>query len=210
MFVRPLQIIEFNSPNSSKQILRIANVIQNHRQHCHRRRRQQGYKSLLRRELQAEFERRQLSDQFFDQNRDKIFTDKKVSGLLEQVEPNRASLELNEAVPPTETLNVEAQKARAELARQGSLADRNPPAGLALIRAKQPNISFEADVTYDDGAPVLDDSSPVSFLSWLLTKSVTRFGEISPVEQKFTNFWRFIFYLVNCWAHFGKFMTFLG
>ena len=161
-----LQIVEFNSPNSSKQILRRANVIQNHRQHCHRRRRrQQGYKSLLRRELQAEFERRQLSDQFFDQNRDKIFTDKKVSGLLEQVEPNRASLELNEAVPPTETLNVEAQKARAELARQGSLADRNPPAGLALIRAKQPNISFEADVTYDDGAPVLDDSSPVSFLS---------------------------------------------
>ena len=176
-----LQIVEFKSPNSSKQILRRANVIQNHRQHCHRRRRQQGYKSLLRRELQAEFERRQLSDQFFDQNRDKIFTDKKVSGLLEQVEPNRASLELNEAVPPTETLNVEAQKARAELARQGSLADRNPPAGLALIRAKQPNISFEADVTYDDGAPVLDDSSPVSFLSWLLTKSVTRFGEISSV-----------------------------
>ena len=72
---------------------------------------------------------------------------------------------MNEAVPPTETLNVEAQKARAELARQGSLADRNPPAGLALIRAKQPNISFEADVTYVDGAPVLDDSSPVSFLS---------------------------------------------
>ena len=82
------------------------------------------------------------------------------------VEQNRVSLELTEAVPPTETLNVEAQRARAELARQGSLADRNPPAVLAQVRAKQGHLSFEPDVTYEDGAPVLDildlNSSPVS------------------------------------------------
>lgn len=124
---------------------------------------EQGYKSLLRRELQAEFERRQLADSFFDQNRDKIFVDKKVVDVVEPVEQNRASLELNEAVPPTETLNVEAQKARAELARQGSLADRNPPASLTQVRAKPPpQLAFDADVTYDDGAPVVDESSPVS------------------------------------------------
>jgi hypothetical protein len=73
---------------------------------------------------------------------------------------------LNEAVPPTETLNVEAQKARAELARQGSLADRNPPAALAQVRSKPQQLSFGADVTYDDGAPVLDETSPVSFFSF--------------------------------------------
>ncbi len=132
---------------------------------------QQGYKSLLRRELQAEFERRQLSDQFFDQNRDQIFADKKaVETPTTVVEENRVSIELTEAVPPTETLNVEAQRARADLARQGSLADRNPPAGLAQVRAKQQaapqHLAFEPDVTYDDGEPVLDgldqNSSPVS------------------------------------------------
>ena len=134
---------------------------------------QQGYKSLLRRELQAEFERRQLSDQFFDQNRDQIFADKKVVAFETPstvVEENRVSIELTEAVPPTETLNVEAQRARADLARQGSLADRNPPAGLAQVRAKQQaapqHLAFEPDVTYDDGEPVLDgldqNSSPVS------------------------------------------------
>jgi hypothetical protein len=135
---------------------------------------QQGYKSLLRRELQAEFERRQLSDQFFDQNRDQIFADKKVVAFetptTTAIEENRVSIELTEAVPPTETLNVEAQRARADLARQGSLADRNPPAGLAQVRAKQQaapqHLAFEPDVTYDDGEPVLDgldqNSSPVS------------------------------------------------
>ena len=124
----------------------------------------QGYKSLLRRELQAEFDRRQLSDQFFDQNRDQIFAEKKpvVAELPPDVEPNRVSIELTEAVPPTETLNVEAQRSRAELGRQGSLADRNPPASLAQVRAKQApaNLSFDPDVTYEDGAPVLDGFDP--------------------------------------------------
>jgi len=73
------------------------------------------------------------------------------------------SIELTEAVPPTETLNVEAQRSRAELARQGSLADRNPPAGLIQVRTKQNPTSNEPDVTYDDGEPVLDaNNSPVS------------------------------------------------
>lgn len=135
-----------------------------------------GYKSLLRRELQAEFDRRQLSDQFFDQNRDKIFSEKKtVAELSPVVEPNRVSIELTEAVPPTETLNVEAQRSRAELGRQGSLADRNPPASLAQVRAKQApaHLSFEPDVTYDDGAPVLDGFDPNDPVSQIKFFSVT-------------------------------------
>ncbi len=143
---------------------------------------QQGYKSLLRRELQAEFERRQLSDQFFDQNRDQIFADKKVVAFeTPAIEENRVSIELTEAVPPTETLNVEAQRARADLARQGSLADRNPPAGLAQVRAKQQaapqHLAFEPDVTYDDGEPVPDgldqNSSPVSHTSPKICKTAS-------------------------------------
>jgi hypothetical protein len=136
----------------------------------------QGYKSLLRRELQAEFDRRQLSDQFFDQNRDKIFSEKKpVAELSPVVEPNRVSIELTEAVPPTETLNVEAQRSRAELGRQGSLADRNPPASLAQVRAKQApaHLSFEPDVTYDDGAPVLDGFDPNDPVSQIKFFTVT-------------------------------------
>ena len=142
-------------------------------------RHRQGYKSLLRRELQAEFERRQLSDPIFDQNRDKILAEKTVEQQI--VEQNRVSLELTEAVPPTETLNVEAQRARAELARQGSLADRNPPAVLAQVRAKQGHLSFEPDVTYEDGAPVLDildlNSSPVSQKIFNEQRKLT-FGEL--------------------------------
>ena len=48
----------------------------------------------------------------------------------------RTCAELNEAIPQTETLNVEAQRDRAELARQGSLAERQPPAGLVELRQK--------------------------------------------------------------------------
>ena len=45
--------------------------------------------------------------------------------------------ELTEAVPPTETLNSEAQKGRAELARQGSLAERNLPRGVPVVAARK-------------------------------------------------------------------------
>ena len=48
----------------------------------------------------------------------------------------RTCQELSEAVPATETLNVDAQKERAELARQGSLADRQPPASLVQLRQR--------------------------------------------------------------------------
>ena len=48
----------------------------------------------------------------------------------------RSCTELNEAIPKTEILNIEAQKERAELARQGSLAERQPPAGLIELRQK--------------------------------------------------------------------------
>ena len=44
--------------------------------------------------------------------------------------------------------------------------------------------------------------------------SVTRFGEISPLLQKFTSLWqifrRLISYLSKCQAYFGKFVTLLG
>jgi hypothetical protein len=43
----------------------------------------------------------------------------------------KTSLELSQAVPPTEVLNSDAQKGRAELARQGSLADRSLPTHLS-------------------------------------------------------------------------------
>ncbi len=49
----------------------------------------------------------------------------------------RATLELSRAVPPTDTLNTEAQKQRAELARQGSLAERSLPNSLAARKAKR-------------------------------------------------------------------------
>ena len=48
----------------------------------------------------------------------------------------RTCAELSDAVPATETLNVDPQKERAELARQGSLADRQPPASLVQLRQR--------------------------------------------------------------------------
>ena len=48
----------------------------------------------------------------------------------------RSCSEFNEAIPKTDILNIEAQKERAELARQGSLAERQPPAGLLELRQK--------------------------------------------------------------------------
>ena len=47
----------------------------------------------------------------------------------------RTSNELTQAVPPTETLNSDPAKERAGLARQGSLAERQPPA--ALVQKRQ-------------------------------------------------------------------------
>jgi len=46
----------------------------------------------------------------------------------------RTSAELTQAVPQTEILDIAAAKGRAELARQGSLADRQLPASLAARR----------------------------------------------------------------------------
>ena len=43
-------------------------------------------------------------------------------------------MELTQAVPQTDILDVKVQRGRAELARQGSLADRHPPASLAARR----------------------------------------------------------------------------
>ena len=61
---------------------------------------------------------------------------KELNKTLKAKFEERSCTELNEAVPKTETLNVEAQKERAELARQGSLAERQPPAGLLQLREK--------------------------------------------------------------------------
>jgi len=52
----------------------------------------------------------------------------------QEYEVRRTSMELTQAVPQTDILDVTAQRGRAELARQGSLADRHPPASLAARR----------------------------------------------------------------------------
>merc|ERR1719319_1485000 len=51
-----------------------------------------------------------------------------------EFEIRRTSMELTQAVPQTDILDVKVQRGRAELARQGSLADRHPPASLAARR----------------------------------------------------------------------------
>ena len=51
----------------------------------------------------------------------------------------RTSNELTQAVPPTETLNSDPAKERAGLARQGSLAERQPPAALVQKRQQMNN-----------------------------------------------------------------------
>ena len=61
---------------------------------------------------------------------------KELNKTLKAKFEERTSAEFNEAVPQTETLNVEVQKEKAELARQGSLAERQPPAGLLQLRQK--------------------------------------------------------------------------
>jgi len=57
------------------------------------------------------------------------------SRLSQQQEAEEAKEELSRAVPPTETLNTEVQRGRAELARQGSLAERNAPLSVAARRS---------------------------------------------------------------------------
>jgi len=91
----------------------------------------------LRRQLQAELEHRTES-------------------RLSQPEAVTTTEELTKAVPPTETLNVEAQRGRAELARQGSLAERNVPHSVAARRSgggpRSPpdeNGATSADASFD-------------------------------------------------------------
>lgn len=49
-------------------------------------------------------------------------------------------------MPPTETLNVDAAKERAGLARQGSLAERQPPASLVQKRQHLVHNQHNSDV----------------------------------------------------------------
>ena len=70
----------------------------------------------------------------------------------------RTSNELTEAIPPTEILNVEPQRSRAELARQGSLAERNLPAG---IQAKRQNSGGDTGMS---SSPDNSDEESVSHL----------------------------------------------
>ena len=66
----------------------------------------------------------------------------------------RTSAELNQAVPPTETLNVEAAKDKAGLARQGSLAERQPPA--SLVQKRQLLMNNETNQGSSD-IPMMED-----------------------------------------------------
>lgn len=63
---------------------------------------------------------------------------------------SRSSLEFNQAIPPTEILNSEAQKGKAGLARQGSLAERQLPSTVAL--AKRQSQSLNTTRTSEGGA----------------------------------------------------------
>ena len=65
----------------------------------------------------------------------------------------RTSAELNQAVPPTETLNVEAAKEKAGLARQGSLAERQPPA--SLVQKRQ--LMIDATSQESSDIPMMED-----------------------------------------------------
>ena len=67
----------------------------------------------------------------------------------------RTSAELTQAVPPTETLNSEAAKEKAGLARQGSLAERQPPASLVLKRQQMQYQAQTSEVNSD--VPVVED-----------------------------------------------------
>ena len=64
----------------------------------------------------------------------------------------RTSAELNQAVPPTETLNVEAAKEKAGLARQGSLVDRQPPS--SLVQKRQ---LMNDQANYGSNIPMMED-----------------------------------------------------
>ena len=63
----------------------------------------------------------------------------------------RTSAELNQAIPPTETLNVEAAKEKAGLARQGSLVDRQPPSSLVQKRQLMSDANNGSDI------PMMED-----------------------------------------------------
>ena len=63
----------------------------------------------------------------------------------------RTSAELNQAIPPTETLNVEAAKEKAGLARQGSLVDRQPPSSLVQKRQLMIDANNGSDI------PMMED-----------------------------------------------------
>ena len=67
----------------------------------------------------------------------------------------RTSAELTQAVPPTETLNSEAAKEKAGLARQGSLAERQPPASLVLKRQQMQYQAQTSEVNSD--VPMVED-----------------------------------------------------
>ena len=82
----------------------------------------------------------------------------------------RTCQELSEAVPATETLNVDAQKERAELARQGSLADRQPPASLVQLRQRLNQAVNGHGLPQPLGENVRQYISPL-VMGWLLSSS---------------------------------------
>ena len=57
---------------------------------------------------------------------------------------------MTQAIPPTETLNVEAAKEKAGLARQGSLAERQPPASLVQKRQQLTHQAVNSDMPEDE------------------------------------------------------------
>ena len=81
----------------------------------------------------------------------------------------RTSAELTQAIPPTETLNVEAAKEKAGLARQGSLAERQPPASLVQ---KRQQLTFNEAVNTD--VPMVEDEVKKNSMKILLEPKIRK------------------------------------
>ena len=93
----------------------------------------------------------------------------------------RTSAELNQAIPPTETLNVEAAKEKAGLARQGSLVDRQPPS--SLVQKRQILANNGSDI------PMMEDDVSKGFLSMKILYCLTFYilyviSKVSQIQKR--------------------------
>ncbi len=162
----------------------------------------QSYKERVRQELQ-----RNLQAEL----------DKRTS----QLDDSQVSEELNRAVPPTETLNSEAAKAKAELARQGSLRERSAPAAAlaaqaaaaaAVAAAKKggesgdssgsANSSFEAATTATPASAASSVAAAEAALAKRKRNSAAVAEDSDGAEKEEVVFWGGFSFLPRCFHYF--------